>query len=271
MKLALIVCLILTTNSDAFLKGKMGPSWGRTGLKVSPHMSYDIVHTITPIFATELTGCASVIGAGFLTAAGEENSEVVSTTGVDKPYDIYRDSLLRYAGYLNEIGEAFRPLIPSFIVGLSYIAALTYVFADGISKGIAAGKLTPSTPEPEQSFYNSNLGCTLAASADTLSFQLLASIAFPGYIINRWVTLCGYLTHEKMDFTALSDLSGGAFTPDQLADTFPTAMGLALIPIIVKPLDALTEKILDNITRPWLYRNFPPCALPFDLGLETDP
>ena len=26
----------------------------------------------------------------------------------DPDYDIYRDSLLRYAGYANEVGEAFR-------------------------------------------------------------------------------------------------------------------------------------------------------------------
>ena len=55
--------------------------------------------------------------------------------------DIFRDSPLRYAGYLNEVGEAFRPLVPEFVVYLSYVAALSYVFADTASKGKAAAEL----------------------------------------------------------------------------------------------------------------------------------
>ena len=57
-------------------------------------------------------------------------------------------------------------------------------------------------------------------------------------------------------------------SPDQISDSLPTALGLALIPLIVAPLDALAEKILDNIVRPVLYENFPPCALPFDFFPE---
>jgi hypothetical protein len=57
-------------------------------------------------------------------------------------------------------------------------------------------------------------------------------------------------------------------TPDQIADSLPTALGLALIPLIVTPLDTLTERILDSTIRPVLYENFPPCALPFDLFPE---
>ena len=230
--------------------------------RVQPVMSYELVHSITPLFGAELTGCASVIGAGILTANTEPEIDM-GVSVVEKEYDIYRDSLLRYAGYLNEIGEAFRPLVPVYIVLLSYVAALTYVSADGISKGIAAGKLTPDVPESDRKFTNSELGCTVAAAVDTLSFQLLASILFPGYIINRWVTLCGYLTHDVLDLSGLAGLAGVPM--ETVQDFLPTALGLALIPLIVAPLDALTEKILDNTVRPFLYTRFPPCALPFDL------
>ena len=83
--------------------------------------------------------------------------------------DIFRDSPLRYAGYLNEVGEAFRPLVPEFIVYLSYVAALSYVFADTASKGKAAAD--------EQS---GDFGCGQCAVLECLTFQMLASIHFVG-------------------------------------------------------------------------------------------
>ena len=41
---------------------------------------------------------------GLLVAEAEEGEEV----------DIYRDTALRYAGYANEVGEAFAPLTPGW-------------------------------------------------------------------------------------------------------------------------------------------------------------
>jgi len=228
--------------------------------------AYEVVHSIDATLAGQLFGCGSVVGAGFVQAAVEPEKSEMTGSPVEKKYDIYRDSILRYAGYLNEIGEAFRPLVPGTIVIASYVLALTYVGADAVSKGIDAGKLTPVVPEEDRTFYNSFVGCTTAAAIDTLSFQLLASIFFPGFIINRWVTLCGYLTHDVLDTSFVGDgFALGPYTVDAaaIADGLPTLMGLLLIPIIVTPLDALTEKILDTTIRPFLATRFPPCALPF--------
>ena len=49
--------------------------------------------------------------------------------------DIYRDSLLRYLGYANEVGEAFRPLVPVELVYASYVLAIGYILADTVDKG----------------------------------------------------------------------------------------------------------------------------------------
>ena len=51
-------------------------------------------------------------------------------TAVEK--DIWRDTALRYAGYCNEVGEAFAPiyprfLIPSYVVSVMYVLGNTYV------------------------------------------------------------------------------------------------------------------------------------------------
>merc|ERR1712048_63605 len=40
--------------------------------------------------------------------------------------DIYRDTILRYAGFLNEMGEAFRPIVAENVVILSYVLTITY-------------------------------------------------------------------------------------------------------------------------------------------------
>ena len=45
----------------------------------------------------------------------------------DRDRDIWRHSALRYFGYANEVGESFRPLVPSTFVIFSYIVAFLYV------------------------------------------------------------------------------------------------------------------------------------------------
>lgn len=61
--------------------------------------------------------------------------------GNDKEYDIYRDSLLRYAGYANEVGEAFRAQTAKHTyagfnapVSLTYAVAIAYCAADANDK-----------------------------------------------------------------------------------------------------------------------------------------
>uniref|UniRef100_A0A1Y1KBC9 Mitochondrial fission process protein 1 n=1 Tax=Photinus pyralis TaxID=7054 RepID=A0A1Y1KBC9_PHOPY len=48
--------------------------------------------------------------------------------------DIYRDTPIRYLGYANEIGEAFRSMIGPKWVAVTYGVATTYVLADTASK-----------------------------------------------------------------------------------------------------------------------------------------
>merc|ERR1719434_410281 len=57
----------------------------------------------------------------------------------EEEYDIWRDSLLRYLGYSNELGEALRPVFPAAYLA-SYCLAFAYVFADSADKGSRADK-----------------------------------------------------------------------------------------------------------------------------------
>ena len=52
-------------------------------------------------------------------------------------YNIFRDSLLRYCGYANEVGESFRYQFPRW-VGPTYGIAFGYCLADAVSSGYTA-------------------------------------------------------------------------------------------------------------------------------------
>ena len=124
----------------------------------------------------------AVAGGMLATGFGLESFTEVEEVGCAEPpkaegeEDIYRDSLLRYCGYANEVGEAFRPLVPVEIVYFSYVVAITYILADTVDKGKKGAEVGGA--------ITGVLGAT-----DTFCWQMLASVLFPSYIINRTVLL----------------------------------------------------------------------------------
>ena len=145
--------------------------------------------------------------------------------------DIYRDSLLRYLGYANEVGEAFRPLVPVQIVYLSYAAAISYILADTLDKGkkgAAAAQLDANNE------VSPALRATLGAS-DTFLWQMLASVVFPSFCINRLVALL--LTLQESAPSVLQQ------------EWIPTAIGLVAIPLLIEPLDVLAHWTLNGSFR----------------------
>lgn len=174
--------------------------------------------------------------------------------------DIYRDTALRYLGYANEVGEAFRPVVPSLIVTLSYLLAFGYIFADSYSKGSNASFDFNETIENSEKNLNIKNNNPLEwkfpnyfAAIDCLAFQVMASVVFPSSIINRSVHFSAEVLQD------LRSLYGNEFDKyfegidpfliDSFFNYLPTAIGLLLIPAICPPLDILTEKILENTLR----------------------
>ena len=92
--------------------------------------------------------------------------------------DIWRDTPVRLLGYANEVGESFRPIFPKFLVP-SYALAIGYTFCDCADKGKKAYKAE----------NNKITQLVIASSIDALVWQLLASVAIPGFMINRIVHL----------------------------------------------------------------------------------
>jgi len=166
------------------------------------------------------------------------NGEVLTNDPVEEgEVDIYRDTALRYAGYANEVGEAFAPLTPGWCVPFSYAVAITYVIADTIDK---TKKVLDGTKYSGESINT----CAAIEGVDALIWQLAASVALPGYTIHQLVAIV----------VALLDASG--VDQSGVISALPTACGLAMIPFIVKPLDELAEVAMDvtfrKVSAPYL-------------------
>lgn len=150
-------------------------------------------------------------------------------------------------GYANEVGESFRPLVPVPVVWASYGVATAYVTADAIDKGRKAAtvSVTPSptpppnrsppphadppsvSPHPPQAHAQDPTRTTRVGVAvvDTFVWQSLASVAIPGFTINR---LCA---------ASLALLGALTRWPLPLRRWATTALGLAAIPFIITPID----------------------------------
>eukprot|EP00045_Choanoeca_perplexa_P003936 m.34450 g.34450 ORF g.34450 m.34450 type:complete len:111 (-) comp12306_c0_seq2:450-782(-) len=84
--------------------------------------------------------------------------------------DPFRDSLLRYLGYTNEVGEAFAPFIPRWAYFGSYALSCAYALGDAAHKGIHYHEHASQDHVP----YSQNVAA-VGAVVDTALWQGLAS------------------------------------------------------------------------------------------------
>ncbi|CAE1260764.1 MTFP1 [Acanthosepion pharaonis] len=143
--------------------------------------------------------------------------------------DIYRDTFVRYLGYANEVGEAFRALVHVNVVRFSYVVACSYVAADANHKGSLAAEKTEVASEVTKE--------RAIAMADTLVWQGLASVAVPGFTINRVCALSNNLLQRTSTL------------PSNIRKWTTTFIGLGCIPFIVKPIDHSVDYMMNNTLR----------------------
>jgi len=135
--------------------------------------------------------------------------------------DIYRDTPVRFLGYANEVGEAFRALVHPRVVTLSYVTAFAYVLADANDK--------------TRNINQMNL--KIRKGFDVLIWQTLASVAIPGFTINRICLISAILLRN------VRTLSPAA------RKWTTTGIGLSCIPIIIKPIDHFVDWVMDKTYR----------------------
>jgi fission process protein 1 len=146
------------------------------------------------------------------------------SSNTDDHYDVFKDSKLRYVGYSNEIGEAFRPIVPISVVRFSYLLEMVYFISDTLHKGVHA--------------YTHGEGGSktmhaLRASSYTMLWQFLASVAVPAFAINRCVKFSGYiLRNSKMV---------------SVKKVAPTLIGLWLIPLLPYVLDPFVDGVMNKV------------------------
>ena len=142
-----------------------------------------------------------------------------------KSVDPYRESSLRYMGYANELGEAFTSYLPEWGLPASYCVAAAYVMFDTIDKGEKAY----NAAEEEDKMMD-----TVRISTETFTWQMLASVFWPGSIIRVIVNMAATMISNN-------DLDNNHFV-----HFLPTLIGLSAIPMIVKPIDTTVDKIMEG-------------------------
>jgi len=113
------------------------------------------------------------------------------------------------------------------LVRLSYGVAFSYVLADTWDKT----KRIPASLQRQR----------VTQGFDVLIWQTLASVAIPGFTINRICWATGILIRRLVTHPGIRKWT-------------PTAVGLSSIPFIVKPIDHLVDTIMDKTYR----KTFPP-------------
>jgi len=168
------------------------------------------------------------------------NVDVTAKTKNDS-YNVFRDSLLRYLGYANEVGESFRYQFPK-LVRPSYVVAFGYCGMDALSTGYRVWNQQQQSPTTTPSKPNKQQQAIVAETFDTLVWQSLASVMIPGAIINILV---------KASRRAVS--RSPITLPVILSKWLPTSVGLGSIPLIIHPIDNAVDYAMDNSIRMVLF------------------
>ena len=210
----------------------------------------------------------AIEGTSKLLASGSKSHMKAESNAGEK--DIFREIPLRYAGkynqltnnklcshplvhfvagYANEVGEAFRHMVPIRLVHLSYAVSSGYVVSHAVAQGLSTRRKQNKTKiirtdHHSRNFSSSNHNSTsgnqkqalsssveplspTAAVLDTLLWQGLASVVVPGLTINR---LCA-------GSRLLLNRYATRMLNQQVRRWVVTGMGLTSIPVIIRPID----------------------------------
>jgi fission process protein 1 len=146
--------------------------------------------------------------------------------------DPFREVPLRYLGYANEVGEAFRHMVGVRWVYLTYLVSSSYVAAHALQQGVRASRPTSPHGGIIKTSHESHVTKMSPSGAvvDTLVWQGLASVVVPGFTINRVCALSRLLLRQRVFQRQM------AMSP-ALQRWTVTAVGLGCIPFIIQPID----------------------------------
>jgi fission process protein 1 len=140
----------------------------------------------------------------------------------------------RYIAYTSDIGESFRPIVPSWVVTASYGISWLYLSGDVAFESYKAHKQGPSPLEALH--FSENTRIALAA-AERATFQSIASMGLPALTIHTAVK------QAKKAFVNVKN--------PRIKAWGPTMTGLAIVPalpfIFDHPVEQATASVFDWI------------------------
>ncbi|KAL1741088.1 mitochondrial 18 KDa protein-domain-containing protein [Schizophyllum fasciatum] len=147
----------------------------------------------------------------------------------------------RYIAYTSDVGEAFRPVVPPWVVTAAYGVSWAYLLGDVSFETYKASKKGP-TPE-EAANFSEPVRLGLAAT-ERATFQSIASMGLPALTIHTIVA------QTKKAFTNVKN--------PRLKAWGPTVTGLAVVPLLPylydHPVETATERAFNWIRSQWIGR-----------------
>ncbi|KAH0587223.1 Mitochondrial fission protein MTP18 [Termitomyces sp. J132] len=138
----------------------------------------------------------------------------------------------RYIAYTSDIGEAFRPVVPPWVVTAAYGVSWLYLAGDVGYESYKAHRRGPSPIEAANFSEPTRIGI---AAVQRATFQSIASMALPALTIHTAVA------QAKKAFKNVKNI--------RLRTWGPTATGLAIVPILPylydHPVERATERAFD--------------------------
>ncbi|KAJ6627545.1 mitochondrial 18 KDa protein-domain-containing protein [Mycena sp. CBHHK59/15] len=136
----------------------------------------------------------------------------------------------RYVAYTSDVGEAFRPVVPPWVVSAAYGVSWLYLAGDVSYESFKAHRRGPS---PTEAAYFSEPARIGIVAVERATFQSIASMALPALTIHTAVK------QAKKAFDK-------AKSP-RIKSWGPTATGLAIVPILPYLYDHPVEHVTDRV------------------------
>ncbi|KAF8897243.1 mitochondrial 18 KDa protein-domain-containing protein [Infundibulicybe gibba] len=136
----------------------------------------------------------------------------------------------RYVAYTSDVGEAFRPVVPPWVVSAAYGVSWLYLAGDVGYESYKAHHRGPSPIEAAHFSEPSRIGI---AAVQRAAFQSIASMALPAFTIHTAV-------HQaKKAFINVRN--------PRIRTWGPTMTGLAIVPVLPYMFDHPVEHVTDRV------------------------
>ncbi|CAD6565440.1 MAG: hypothetical protein TREMPRED_001283 [Tremellales sp. Tagirdzhanova-0007] len=139
----------------------------------------------------------------------------------------------RYTAYTSDIGEAFRPIVPPYLVTAAYGISWAYLIGDVSFTTYKSSQLGPSPLEAANMSEPTRLGLVAVKRS---VFQGLASMALPAYTIHTAVRQAGRQFAKSSNMT--------------MKRWGPTIVGIGLVPALPylfdHPVEYATDLVFDK-------------------------